>query len=63
VKVNPDEVGMHVEDLSLESMECIAMAEAQYHVRCLAEKTDTAADEFSARYVFKHVLFNKSVNC
>jgi hypothetical protein len=63
MKVNPDTVNMHVEDLSLESMESMAMEEAQYHVQCLAERTDSAADEFSARYVFKHVLFDNIVNC
>ena len=50
--MNPDTVDTHVEDLSLESMESMGMEEAQYHVQCLAERTDSAADEFSARYVF-----------
>ena len=61
--MNPDAVDTQVEDLSLEPMECMAMEEAQYHVQCLAEGTDSAADEFSARYVFKHVLCNNIVNC
>jgi len=61
--VNPDAVDTHVEDLSLESVECMAMAEAPYHVQCLAERTDKARDEFSARCVFKYVLFNNIVNC
>jgi hypothetical protein len=56
--MNPDTVDTHVEDLSLESMESMAMEEAQYHVQCHAERTDSAADEFSTRYVFKYVLFN-----
>jgi len=63
VKVNLDTVDTHVEDLSLESMESMMMEEAQYHVQCLAERTDSAADEFSARYVFKYVLFNNIINC
>jgi len=56
--VNPDTVDTHVEDLSLKSMECMVMAEAPYHVQCLAERTEKATDEFSTRYVFKYVLFN-----
>jgi len=63
VKVNPGTVDTCVEDLSLESMECMAMEEAQYHVQCHTERTDKSADEFSARYVFKYVLFNNIVNC
>ena len=63
MKVNLDTVDTHVEDLSLESMESMMMEEAQYHVQCLAERTDSAADEFSARYVFKYVLFNNIINC
>ena len=61
--MNLDTVDTHVEDLSLESMESMMMEEAQYHVQCLAERTDSAADEFSARYVFKYVLFNNIINC
>ena len=61
--MNPDTVDTRVEDLSLESVDCMVMAELPYHVQCLAERTDKATDEFSARYVFKYVIFNNTVNC
>jgi hypothetical protein len=63
MKVNPDTVDMQVEDLSLESMECIATAEVQDHVQHLAQRIDKAAEELSFRYIFKHVLFINIVNC
>jgi hypothetical protein len=45
---------MYLEDLILESTEQVAKAEAQHHVRWVAQRIDKAAEELSLRYLECH---------